>query len=185
MNARMSTTRTFFRSCVLRPGLTLSALAAMAAMACATGTAAQSAPAPDEERLLTLIGGLPLGQNIQVSTPQILVEEALLVSVQGGTVELEQIGTGVPIVVDLEAIRGVSVQRRHWLQGTVWGVSGGLLAGSMFGLIIGSFYCNSIDQCGNEERAGALRWGTTLALVGGGIGFTLGRRDVYWHPIFP
>lgn len=182
MNARMSTARTLLRSVVLQPGLTVPALAVMA---CATGIAAQSTPSPDEERLQTLIGGLPVGENIQVITPQIFLEDARLVSLEGSMVELEQIGTGVPIVVDLAAIRGVSLQRRHWLQGTVWGVGSGLLAGSVFGLMIGSFNCNSVDRCSEDERAGAVRWGTTLALVGGGIGFTLGRRDTYWYPIFP
>ena len=151
-------------------------------LTCASGLAAQRTPSPDQNRLRTLFSGLPVGENIQLVTPEIILEDARLISLEGSTVQLEQVGTGIPIVVDLTAIRGVSVQRRH---GTLWGTSTGLLAGSIFGLMIGSFNCTTVDRCRADERAGAVRLGTTLALVGGGIGFALGRRDVYWYPIFP
>ena len=154
-------------------------------LTCASGLAAQTTPSPDQNRLRTLFSGLPVGENIQLVTPEIILEDARLISLEGSTVQLEQVGTGIPIVVDLTAIRGVSVQRRHWLQSTLWGTSTGLLAGSIFGLMIGSFNCTTVDRCRADERAGAVRLGTTLALVGGGIGFALGRRDVYWYPIFP
>ena len=74
-----------------------------------------------------------------------------------------------PIVVDLSAIRGVSVQRRHWLQGTLWGLGGGILAGSVFGMMVDSFYCTTVDGCSSSERQGAIRWGAVLGVVGGGM----------------
>jgi hypothetical protein len=182
MNARMPKTRTPLTARFVRR---VTLVGTFAVMICATGASAQAAPIPYEERLRTLFGGLSHDETIQLVTPEILVENAKLVSLEPATVELRQIGTGVPISVDLAAIRGVSVQRRHWLQGTIWGIGGGVLAGSVFGLMIGSFNCTTVDGCGDDERRGAVIWGTTLGIVGGGIGFTLGRRDVYWYPIFP
>ncbi|MGB1778232.1 MAG: hypothetical protein ACPHQP_01635 [Longimicrobiales bacterium] len=147
--------------------------------------AAQAAPGLDEARLRTLFGQMPVNETVQLITPEIIVDDARFVSLEPSTVELRQLGTDVPISVDLTAIRGVSVERRHWLQGTLWGLGGGLLAGSMFGLMIGSFECDSVEVCRSSERKGAVRWGLALGAVGGGVGFTLGRRDVYWKPIFP
>ena len=147
--------------------------------------AAQAGPGSNEARLRALFGGMPVAESVQLVTPELLVEDAEFVSLGTSTVELRQAGTGVPIEVDLTAIRGVAVQRSHWLQGTIWGLGGGILAGSVFGLMIGSFYCTTVDGCEDDERRGARVWGTTLGIVGGGIGFTLGRRDVYWQPVFP
>ena len=149
------------------------------------GTSAQAAPSIDEARLRTLFGQMPVSETVQLITPDIIVDYAQFVSLEPSTVELRQLGTDVPIIVDLSAIRGVSVERRHWLQGTLWGLGGGLLAGSMFGLMIGSFECDSVELCRSSERKGAVRWGMALGVIGGGVGFTLGRRDVYWKPIFP
>ena len=139
----------------------------------------------NEDRLRALFAGMAVNETLQLITPEMIVDNARLVSLEPSTVELRQLGTGVPISVDLTAIRGVAVERRHWLQGTLWGLGGGLLAGSMFGLMIGSFECDSLELCRSDERRGAVRWGTILGIVGGGVGFILGRRDVYWEPIFP
>ena len=145
----------------------------------------QVSSSTNERRLEALFAGMHPSQNVQLITPEILVEDAEFVSVTPMTVELRQVGTGVPITVDLSAIQGVSIQKRHWLQGTLWGMGGGVLAGSVFGLMIGSFKCRTVDGCGVAERRGARVWGATLGAVGGSIGFVLGRRDVYWHPVFP
>ena len=146
---------------------------------------AQSVPGGDEERLRALFTEMPARETLQLITPELIVDNARFVSLEPSTVELRQLGTGVPISIDLTAIRGVAVERRHWLQGTLWGLGGGLLAGSMFGLMIGSFECDSVEVCRSSERRGAVRWGMALGVVGGGVGFALGRRDVYWKPIFP
>lgn len=147
--------------------------------------AGQAPPGSYEERLRVLFGRMPETETIQLVTPEVLVENAHVVSLEPTTVELRQLGTGLPISVDLTAIRGVSVQRKHWLQGTLWGLGGGVLAGSVFGLMIGSFNCTTVDGCNSSERDGALFWGSAIGVVGAGIGFTLGRRDIYWKPIFP
>ena len=147
--------------------------------------AGQVSASTGERRLQELFSGMHPSQNVRLITPEILVDDAEFVSVTPVTVELRQVGTGVPITVDLSAIRGVSIQKRHWLQGTLWGLGGGVLAGSVFGLMIGSFKCRTVDGCGVAERRGARVWGATLGAVGGSIGFVLGRRDVYWHPVFP
>ncbi len=160
-------------------------LLCVAALAGVEHAAAQTESSESEIRLRALFAGMTVNETVYVVTPEVLVDHARFVSLESSTVELRQEGTGVPISVDLTAIRGVAVQRTHWLQGALWGLGGGLLAGSMFGLMIGSFECDTVELCKVREREGAVRWGTALGLVGGGIGFTFGRRAVYWKSIFP
>ena len=87
--------------------------------------------------------------------------------------------------MNLEEIRAVSVRSAHTVQGSLWGLGSGLLVGSVGGLLVGSFGCKSPTECVDSERDGAI-WG---AIIVGGLstaaGFLLGRRDVYWKPVFP
>ena len=87
--------------------------------------------------------------------------------------------------VNLSAIRGIAAEQSNWLKATLWGTTGGMLVGSVFGLMIGSFKCSDIETCLSDERAGAVRWGATLGLVGGGAGFVLGRKVVIGRRFFP
>lgn len=128
-----------------------------------------------------LVGTVPL----QLITPGVILDDIQLVSIQESTVELTQLATGNTITVDLSAIRNVAVERSHWMKTTLWGISGGVLAGSVFGLMIGSFKCTDINECKSDERAGAARWGATLGFVGGAVGFTAGRKSKHWRTIYP
>lgn len=146
---------------------------------------AQEVPSVEEERLRDVLMALPQSETLQISTPRVIIDNARLVSLEASTVELREEATGIPVSIDFSAVRGVAVQRRHWLQGTVWGFSGGVLAGSFFGMMLGSYRCTSVELCRASERAGALRLGALVGALGGGIGFTFGRRALYWKPIFP
>ncbi|HCO14488.1 MAG TPA: hypothetical protein DIT46_09895 [Gemmatimonadetes bacterium] len=146
---------------------------------------AQSQPVEPSERLTMLFGDLASAAPLQIITPGRILDDVNFVSLQESTVQLEEIATGALVNVDLSAIRGIAAEQSHWLKATLWGTSGGILVGSIFGLMIGSFKCSDLEACLSDERAGAIRWGATLGLVGGGAGFVLGRRSRHWEPIFP
>ncbi|MBK91158.1 MAG: hypothetical protein CME27_01735 [Gemmatimonadetes bacterium] len=146
---------------------------------------AQSQPVEPSERLTMLFGDLASAAPLQIITPGRILDDVNFVSLQESTVQLEEIATGALVNVDLSAIRGIAAEQSHWLKATLWGTSGGILVGSIFGLMIGSFKCSDLEACLSDERAGAVRWGATLGLVGGGAGFVLGRRSRHWEPIFP
>ena len=146
---------------------------------------AQAQPVEPSERLMMLFGDLASVAPLQIITPGRILDDVKFVSLQESTVQLEELATGALVNVDLSAIRGISAEQSHWLKATLWGTSGGILIGSVFGLMIGSFKCSDLETCLSDERAGAIRWGATLGLVGGGAGFVLGRKSRHWEPIFP
>ena len=146
---------------------------------------AQAQPVEPSERLMILFGDLASVAPLQIITPGRILDDVKFVSLQESTVQLEEIATGALVNVDLSAIRGIAAEQSHWLKATLWGTSGGILVGSVFGLMIGSFKCSDLETCLSDERAGAVRWGATLGLVGGGAGFVLGRKSRHWEPIFP
>tara|TARA_Y100000817_G_scaffold314928_1_gene316123 strand:+ start:5141 stop:5629 length:489 start_codon:yes stop_codon:yes gene_type:complete len=146
---------------------------------------AQAQPVEPSERLMILFGDLASVAPLQIITPGRILDDVKFVSLQESTVQLEELATGALVNVDLSAIRGISAEQSHWLKATLWGTSGGILVGSVFGLMIGSFKCSDLEACLSDERAGAVRWGATLGLVGGGAGFVLGRKSRHWEPIFP
>ena len=146
---------------------------------------AQAQPVEPSERLMMLFGDLASVAPLQIITPGRILDDVKFVSLKESTVQLEELATGALVNVDLSAIRGISAEQSHWLKATLWGTSGGILVGSVFGLMIGSFKCSDLEACLSDERAGAVRWGATLGLVGGGAGFVLGRKSRHWEPIFP
>ena len=146
---------------------------------------AQAQSVEPSERLTMLFGDLASVAPLQIITPGRILDDVKFVSLQESTVQLEEIATGALVNLDLSAIRGIAAEQSRWLKATLWGTSGGILVGSVFGLMIGSFKCSDLESCLSDERAGAFRWGATLGLVGGGAGFLLGRRSRHWEPIFP
>ncbi len=169
--------------------LTSSLVAATSVLVAVAGgpaiTQAQAPPVEPNERLTMLFGDLARVAPLQIITPGQILDDVKFLSVQESTVQLEEIGTGAIVNVDLSAIRGIAAEQSNWLKATLWGTSGGMLVGSVFGLMIGSFKCSDLETCLSDERAGAVRWGATLGLVGGGAGFVLGRRSRHWETIFP
>jgi len=169
--------------------LTPSLMAATSVLVAVAGgpaiTQAQAPPVEPNERLTMLFGDLARVAPLQIITPGRILDDVKFLSIQESTVQLEELATGALVNVDLSAIRGISAEQSHWLKATLWGTSGGILVGSVFGLMIGSFKCSDLEACLSDERAGAVRWGATLGLVGGGAGFVLGRKSRHWEPIFP
>lgn len=160
-------------------------LLALLAIAGSPGVTAQAANegTPSEERLRELFAQLSPRDDLQLTTPVLFIERATIESVTPRSVLV--LTDGEPRTVNLEEIRAVSVRSAHTVQGSLWGLGSGLLVGSVGGLLVGSFGCKSPTECVNSERDGAI-WG---AVIVGGLstvtGFLLGRRDVYWKPVFP
>ena len=134
-------------------------------------------------RLTEIFSGLGADDPVRVSTPSFFVEHAFVGSLGTDYVELRQEGTTVDI--GFRDIRSVSVQKSHWLQGTLWGAGAGILVGSIAGLMVASFDCTTPDGCGDAEREGMIRWGTVLGVGGALGGFLIGRRSLYWSTVFP
>ena len=148
------------------------------------GAEAQSVPmSAADQRLAEIFSGLGPDDPVRVGTPSFFVEDALVGSMGADYVELRQDGTTVDI--GFLDIRSVSVQKSHWLQGTLWGAGAGILVGSVAGLMIASFDCTTPDGCGDAEREGVIRWGTVLGVGGALGGFLIGRRSLYWSTVFP
>jgi len=147
--------------------------------------AAQSAGpgSPSEQRLRELFAQFTPRDDLQLTTPVLFIERATIESVTPRSVLV--LTDGEPQTVNLEEIRAVSVRSAHTVQGSLWGLGSGLLVGSVGGLLVGSFGCESPTECVDSERNGAI-WG---AIIVGGLstaaGYLLGRRDVYWKPVFP
>lgn len=135
------------------------------------------------ERLVRLFSDLPVGRRVQIVTPLVRIAAGAFERVSEDSVVVMQDGVVVP--VPLDHIRTVAVQSDHRLQGSLWGLSVGAVVGSVFGLMLGAFDCTSPLGCESSERDGALRWGTVVGVVGGGVGWVFGRRSVYWKPVFP
>ena len=146
---------------------------------------AQAQPVEPSERLMILFGDLASVAPLQIITPGRILDDVKFVSLQESTVRLEEVVTGKLVDVNLSAIRSIAIEQDHRLKAALWGTTGGMLVGSVFGLMVGSFKCSDLETCLSDERAGAVRWGTALGLVGGGAGFVLGRRSRYWEAIFP
>ena len=146
---------------------------------------AQAQEVGPNERLKMLFGDLQSVEPLQIVAPGLILDDVKFVSLQGSIVRLEEVVTGKLVDVSLSAIRSIAIEQDHRLKATLWGTTGGMLVGSVFGLMVGSFKCSDLETCLSDERAGAVRWGTALGLVGGGAGFVLGRRSRYWEAIFP
>jgi len=146
---------------------------------------AQAQQVEPSERLMILFGDLASVAPLQIITPGRILDDVKFVSLQESTVRLEEVVTGKLVDVNLSAIRSIAIEQDHRLKAALWGTTGGMLVGSVFGLMVGSFKCSDLETCLSDERAGAVRWGTALGLVGGGAGFVLGRRSRYWEAIFP
>ena len=136
-----------------------------------------------QERLHALFSELSPNRHVQVVTPGLLVEDGEVRALSTSVVELSQDGT--PVSVDLDDIRAVSVRSGHSIQGMLWGLGAGLLVGSVSGLMVASFNCQTPVGCNSAEKEGAVRWGGVLGVLGGATGFMIGRHDVYWRPVFP
>lgn len=135
------------------------------------------------ERLIQIFSDLSANHPVQIVTPLVRIDAGSFERVGQDSVVVTL--NGVVIPVPLDHIRTVAVQGDRRLQGTLWGLSVGAVAGGVFGLMIGAFNCTSPLGCEDSERDGALRWGTVVGVGGGGLGWVFGRRSIYWKPVFP
>ena len=136
-----------------------------------------------EERLARLFADITPQTQIRLVTIGRGVEDVTFLGYADSSVDIRQDGYDERIAY--EYLQSVSVEGGHSIQGAIWGAGGGALAGVFFGAMYGSFSCNTTEACNRTERQGAFRWGTFLGLVGGGLGYYFGRKDVHWHSIFP
>lgn len=157
-------------------------LCTLATLTTPAATTAQ-AVGGSQSRLATLFGELSPGAQLQIVTPQMMVEGVSFEGVDGNSVRVSQNGNSVPI--NMADIRVVSVGDNHPLQGSLWGLGGGLLVGGAFGMLVGSFTCTNINDCSTEERQGAVIGAVGLGLIGATVGFIIGRNRFSWNPIFP
>jgi hypothetical protein len=143
-----------------------------------------NAPAAARNDVLSaLFSDISADEDLRVTTLAGLVEEGRLADV--GETGFSVLRGGATHQVRFRDVQTVAIEGGHGVQGALWGAAGGALAGGFFGLMIGSFNCNTPEGCQAQERRGAWGWGALLGAVGGGIGFWWGRRQVHWHPIFP
>lgn len=136
-----------------------------------------------DERLSVLFADFGPEIQLQIVTPVFFVEHAAVEAVGSGFVELRQGETTVPI--DFADIRAVSVRSNHQIQGTIWGGAAGILLGSVAGMMVASFGCDTVNDCNALERRGAIRWATVFGVGGAVGGFVIGRHSFHWQPVFP
>lgn len=148
------------------------------------GAAAQPGSAEREARLTALFSNMSVDTGVRVSTSMVYIERGSFRGVGEENVRIEQGGEVVP--VPLADIRSVEVEEHHPIEGMLWGLGAGLLAGSVSGLLVGSFYCDDpVGDCTEEEKRGALIGGSALGAAGGIAGFLIGKYRVSWQPVFP
>ena len=135
------------------------------------------------ERLIRLFSDLSPNDPVQMVTPLVSIDRGAFERVGRDSVHVTLNGVVVP--VPLSHIRTVAFQSHHGLQGSLWGVVGGAVVGSMFGLIIGSFNCTTPVECQSSDKDSTIRWGAVAGIVGGGVGWLLGHRSAYWKSVFP
>lgn len=157
--------------------------ASMVCVVAARPAAAQPGGEEREARLKALFGQMSADTGVRVTTSMILIERGSFRGVGEENVHIEQGGEVVP--VPLSDIRSVEVEEHHPVKGMLWGLGAGLLAGSVSGLLVGSFYCDAPRDCTDEERRGALIGGSALGVAGGIVGFLIGKHRVSWQPVFP
>ncbi len=136
-----------------------------------------------EDRLNLLFSGLSVGQDVQIATSRVLLEESEFRSLGEGYVEV--VAQGALTTVDLNEIRSLSVKSGHALQGALWGLGSGILVGGVVGGLVSSFDCKTPSGCTSSERRGAVLWGSIMGLSGATAGFVIGKHSVNWTPIFP
>ncbi len=145
---------------------------------------AQEAPPPSrQEALVELFSSVTPGSALRVATIGGIVEEGSFE--RAGRSGIDVLRAGATYSIDFEDVRTVSLRGSHGVQGALWGAAGGALVGGFFGAMYASFDCTTVAACNYTEKQGALRWGSFLGALGGGMGFFIGRRQVHWHPIFP
>jgi hypothetical protein len=165
------------------------------ALALTTGAAVLLAPAgsaaqepaigsqESQERLIALFSALSPDENVRIVTPVLFIDDGMFRGLRQEVVEVSMSGETFP--VNLDDIRAISLRSGHGLKGAVWGVGAGLLVGSVGGMMVGSFDCNTPLGCNDSERQGALRGAVVIGLAGAITGFLVGRSDDYWKPVFP
>lgn len=159
------------------------AVASAASAASPDRTAAQVGEGDREAALTDVFSDLAPGTEVRVNTPMLFIEEGSYRGLAPGVVEIEYGGRIVP--VNLRDIRTLLVEDNHPVEGMLWGLGVGILAGSLTGLMVGSFGCPTPDACESTEREGAIRWGSVIGAAGAITGFVVGRHSVYWRPVFP
>jgi hypothetical protein len=167
-------------------GLATRAFVLLSAIACASGQPARAqdtSMSPDDRRLSEIFSGLGEDRAVRITTPSFFVEDAFVTSVGPDYVELAQAGTNVNVGFD--DIRGVSVEKSHWLQGALWGAGAGIVIGGVAGLMVASFSCTTPETCNDLERRGMIRWATVFGIGGALGGFAIGRNSIYWSSVFP
>jgi hypothetical protein len=136
-----------------------------------------------QERLIALFSGLSPNDNVRIVTPVLFIDDGMFRALRQEVVEVSMSGETFP--VNLDDIREISVRSGHGLKGALWGLGAGILAGSVSGMMVGSFSCTTPLGCDNSEKEGALRGAVAIGLAGALTGFLVGRADDYWKPVFP
>lgn len=126
------------------------------------------------ERLIQIFSDLSTSHPVQIVTPLVRIDAGSFERVGQDSVVVTLNGVAIP--VPLDHIRTVAVQGDRRLQGTLWGLSVGAVAGGVFGLMIGAFNCTSPSavrtprgtaRCGGAPSSGssAVAWDGCWAVV--------------------
>lgn len=121
---------------------------------------------------------------VQLFAPGVMVTDGTFLGFRNDSLTVSD--ADATLVVRIDEIEGLSVERSRWRSIALQAAGVGIVAGAMAGFVLGTADCGQkFDGCDSQAGRVALRWGVVWGLVGGVGGGIVGSRMRGWHQVFP
>jgi hypothetical protein len=176
---------TTFRGGVMDVGArAIGSLLCVVACVVVTGRDAGAQEARGVPELRRELESLEDSARVQLLAPGLVVTDGVFLGFRGDSLRVAE--ADAYLVVGVEEIEGLSVQRSRWLSVAVQVAGVGLVGGFLAGYMRGSYGCgNSPDWCDARSWRTGVNWGVAAGLSGALVGAAVGSRLLRWRSVFP
>lgn len=136
-----------------------------------------------QQEVRAVLTDVPRDARLEITAPGLWLSDVTLRDVGPDSVQVVNHGAIVPVA--FAEIETLAVREGHGVLGAAVGGGSGLLAGGVFGLMVGSFGCRDPVACEADDRRGAVVGGLIGVGVGAVLGYWIGSGSVRWKPVFP